>query len=187
MKDEIYIVVDIEADGPIPGPHSMLSLAAVACRAEGEMLGEFTANLETLPGATADPVTTAWWAGFPEAWRAARVNSRAPTLVINEFQDWVNAFPGKPVFVGYPAGFDFMFVQWYLLRLTGRTPFRHAALDIKTLAMVHLHSDYRNAVKSRLPPQWTAGLPHTHVALDDAREQCALFVQLMRALQVPRP
>jgi hypothetical protein len=25
MKEEIYVSTDIEADGPIPGPHSMLS------------------------------------------------------------------------------------------------------------------------------------------------------------------
>jgi hypothetical protein len=27
---EIYISTDIEADGPIPGPHSMLSIGAAA-------------------------------------------------------------------------------------------------------------------------------------------------------------
>jgi hypothetical protein len=28
--NEIYVSTDIEADGPIPGPHSMLSFASVA-------------------------------------------------------------------------------------------------------------------------------------------------------------
>ncbi len=30
MKPEIYISTDVEADGPIPGPHSMLSFASAA-------------------------------------------------------------------------------------------------------------------------------------------------------------
>jgi hypothetical protein len=27
-----------------------------------------------------------------------------------DYARWVNGLPGKPVFVGYPAGYDFMFV-----------------------------------------------------------------------------
>ena len=30
IKQEVYVSVDVETDGPIPGPHSMLSLGAVA-------------------------------------------------------------------------------------------------------------------------------------------------------------
>ena len=36
-----YVVCDIEADGPIPGPHSMISLGAVAVNREGKELGDF--------------------------------------------------------------------------------------------------------------------------------------------------
>ena len=34
-SDECYVSVDIEADGPIPGAHSMLRLGAAAFDAEG--------------------------------------------------------------------------------------------------------------------------------------------------------
>ena len=30
MSSEIYVSTDVEADGPIPGPHSMLSFASAA-------------------------------------------------------------------------------------------------------------------------------------------------------------
>ena len=46
---------DVEADGPIPGPNSMLSFGSAAYTADETLLGTFTANLLTLPGATADP------------------------------------------------------------------------------------------------------------------------------------
>ena len=39
-----YVVCDIEADGPIPGPHSMLSLGAVAVNKNGKQLGAFEIN-----------------------------------------------------------------------------------------------------------------------------------------------
>ena len=49
MPPEIYISTDVETDGPIPGPHSMLSFASAAFLADKTLLGTFSANLETLP------------------------------------------------------------------------------------------------------------------------------------------
>ena len=57
MPEEIYVSTDIEADGPVPGPHSMLSLASVALRADKSVVGEFTVNLAPLPGAAPHPRT----------------------------------------------------------------------------------------------------------------------------------
>jgi len=65
---EIYVSTDVEADGPIPGPNSMLSFGSAAYTGGKELIGTFSANLETLPGATADPKTAEWWAQQPEAW-----------------------------------------------------------------------------------------------------------------------
>jgi hypothetical protein len=64
---EIYVSTDIEADGPIPGPNSMLSFGSAAYTRKKELLGTFTANLHTLPAATADPKTMEWWRTQPEA------------------------------------------------------------------------------------------------------------------------
>src|SRR5205809_5153220 len=58
---EIYVSTDIEADGPIPGPHSMLSFASAAYLADKTLIGTFSANLETLPGAAGHPETMKWW------------------------------------------------------------------------------------------------------------------------------
>lgn len=59
-KQEIYVSTDIEADGPIPGPHSMLSFASAAYSADKQLLTTFSANLDTLPGANPHPDTQAW-------------------------------------------------------------------------------------------------------------------------------
>ena len=45
-----YIVCDIEANGPIPGPYSMISFGAVAVNKEEGILGEFEINLELRAG-----------------------------------------------------------------------------------------------------------------------------------------
>ena len=88
--------------------------------------------------------------------------------------------PGRPVFVGYPVAYDFMFVYWYLIRFTGESPFSHSALDIKTYAMALLKQPYRDSTKRYMPKRWFDPIPHTHHALDDAIEQGALFCNMLR-------
>ncbi len=92
---------------------------------------------------------------------------------------WIGTLPGKPVFVAYPAGFDFLFVYWYLMRFAGESPFSHSALDVKSFAMAMLKSEYRNSSKRNMPKHWFDDLPHTHVALDDAIEQGAMFCNML--------
>jgi hypothetical protein len=178
---EIYVSTDIETDGPIPGPNSMLSFGSVAFTADKKCLGEFSANLETLPGASGHPKTVEWWKTQPEAWAACRKDLRAPDEAMKAYAAWLKSLPGKPVFVAYPVGFDFMFVYWYLIKFTGESPFSFSALDMKTLAMAVLDCEYREAAKRNMPKNWFEPVPHTHVALEDAREQGLLFCNMLAA------
>ena len=50
---EIYVSTDVEADGPIPGPNSMLSFGSAAYTSGKELIGTFSAN------PTGGP--TKWW------------------------------------------------------------------------------------------------------------------------------
>jgi len=176
---EIYLSTDVESDGPIPGPNSMLSFASAAFLANKTLLGTFSANLETLPGARPNPDTMAWWRQHQDAYDATRVNLEEPAAAMKRYVEWVKTLPGTPVFVAYPAGYDFLFVYWYLMRFVGSSPFSHSALDIKTFAMAMLKCGYRDAVKRNMPKRWFDKWPHTHVALDDALEQGALFCNML--------
>ncbi|KJH69914.1 3'-5' exonuclease family protein [Aliterella atlantica] len=182
---EIYVSTDVETDGPIPGINSMLSFASAAYLPDKTLVSTFSANLETLPEAKSDPQTMEWWKTQPEAWSACRQNLQAPDLAMPKYVQWLESLPGKPVFVAYPAAFDFMFVYWYLIRFAGKSPFSHSALDIKTLAMALLKTGYRDATKRRMPRHWFDNLPHTHISLDDAIEQGALFCNMLQELHRP--
>ena len=177
---EIYISTDVETDGPIPGPNSMLSFGSAAYLADKQLISTFTANLETLPGASADPKTAEWWASQPEAWAACRMNQEPPEKVMHRYLDWLKSLKKRVVFVAYPAGFDFLFIYWYLIRFVGESPFGHSALDMKTFAMALLKKDYRDSTKRNMPRNWFDEFPHTHVALDDAIEQGALFCNMLQ-------
>jgi hypothetical protein len=176
---EVYVSTDVETDGPIPGPHSMLSFASAAYLPDKALVSTFTANLHTLPDARGDPPTMAWWQQHPEAWAATRTNLEDPAEAMRRYVAWIRTLPGRPVFVAYPAGFDFLFVYWYLIRFTGESPFSFSALDVKTYAMALLRTEYRESVKRNMPKRWFDKLPHSHVALDDALEQGALFCNML--------
>lgn len=54
---EIDVSTDVETDGPIPGPHSMLGSGSAAYQSDKTLVATFSANLELLPGAAGDPDT----------------------------------------------------------------------------------------------------------------------------------
>src|SRR5947207_15157630 len=82
---EIYVSTDVEADGPIPGPNSMLSFGSAAYTADKKLLDTFSANLKTLPGATADPKTAEWWRSQPEAWAECQRDQQDPAKVMPDY------------------------------------------------------------------------------------------------------
>ena len=44
---EIYVSTDVETDGPIPGPHSLLSFASAAYLPDKTLVATFAANVAT--------------------------------------------------------------------------------------------------------------------------------------------
>lgn len=177
---EIYVSTDIEADGPIPGPNSMYSFGSYAFDWTGKEYGTFYATLTEIPGAAADQKTkTDFWDKHPDAFAMARKDAEDPALVMPRYRDWLKKLPGPPVFVGYPATYDFMFVYWYLMKYAGESPFAHSALDIKTYACCLMKKPFRQSTKKGMPPVWFPKDPHTHNGLDDAIEQGKLFLAMM--------
>lgn len=188
-NNEVYVSVDIETDGPIPAVNSMLSLGAAAFARAGEDLplrlnAVFNVNLLPVDGTEPDRSTAEWWATQPEAYAEATRDPHEPRAAMHSFVRWVDSLPGRPVFVAYPAGFDFTFVYWYMMRFVGRSPFSFSAIDVKTLAMAALGGEYRHSNKRNWPAQWkrNAGA-HAHVAVEDAVEQGWEFVEILNHLR----
>ena len=96
------------------------------------------------------------------------------------YLQWLRDLGGEPVFVGYPAAWDFMFIFYYLIRFTGQQPFQHSVLDIKSYAMRMLRKPFYKSTKRRMPKRWFGEQHHTHNALDDASGQGELFLNMLR-------
>lgn len=181
---QIFIVVDIEADGPAVGLNSMLSLAAVATTAKEEV-SRFYRKLTTLPDATPDPGTIAWWQENKEAWKEAVTDSRPAKEVLTEFYNWVMGFEREPIFVSNPTSLDYTFVSWYLFRFAPANPFKNEknsirALDLKSYVAGKYHLSFDKAKRIYWPHELTKDMPeHTHSALDDAAGYAVVLRKLM--------
>src|SRR5260370_1404660 len=103
-EDQIYIVVDIEGNGPVPGQYSMLSLGAAAMTNEQE-IDTFYQKLQPLTNAKQDPATMTWWQTQPEAWQEVTKDAQLPERVMQQFEDWVKSFQKTPVFVAQPVAY----------------------------------------------------------------------------------
>lgn len=179
-KETIFISCDVEADGVIPPYSSMLSFGAAAFNKAGELVGTFTANLETLPNAVPSKETMEWWAQNQEAYDATRTNLRDPKEAMTDFVNWVESLNCKPIMVAYPALYDGMWLYHYMMHFVGQSPFSFSALDLKSYVSGMLKIDYRDATKKNMPKRWFPEEKHTHIALDDSIEQGKLFMNILK-------
>ncbi len=175
-----YIFADIEADGPIPGKHSMMSIGAVACTPEEQQLGIFHINLLPLPGAVKDQVTMDWWQTQPDAYKASIEDQRDAGEATKEFAAWVKSFPGKPILVAHPATFDYMWIAWYFQFFLSEWIFEQLSIDIRTYAMATLNWDFTKCTRKYYPNEWLGGHPHSHRAIQDALGYRNIFFELVR-------
>ncbi len=171
--DEIYVAADIEADGPIPGPYSMLSFGLAAVRHP-----DLTFYTELAP-ISDDFLIEALAVNGLDRDRLRREGAE-PMSAMRSAAAWVDDLRslGRPVLVAAPAVFDGMFLHWYFIKFAGRNPFavNGASVDLRSYWMgaqhVSWHSTGRTAIQNALG---IVGLEHTHNALDDAKELAATF------------
>ena len=107
---QIYIIVDIELDGLMPGKNSMLSIGAVASTAAQEM-GSFYKKALPLEDLSADPETMEWWKTQPKAWQEVNADAESAATVIEAFREWVKSFGKTPVFVASPLILNYPFIK----------------------------------------------------------------------------
>jgi hypothetical protein len=194
---DVYISADIEADGPIPGEFSMLAFGlAVAATFDGEAFTPHVSSEQTFYREL-KPIAEGY---EPAALKAARLDREAlvrdgadPEAAMRDAVDWVasqaeRAGGARPVLVGYPVVFDWMFLHWYFVRFAGKSPFGFSgALDIKTIYQQKAQVTLDEAGRNDLPNELRASHPHTHNALDDAIEQAEIFTRLFTWPGVKKP
>ena len=183
---DLYISVDVEADGPIPGPYSMLAIGlCVAGRFDGGAYersepSEKTLYLELAPiSATFDEEALS----VSKLDRAELVhNGLDPHAAMSRIGQWIAGVSGtdRPVICAYPASFDWLFLYWYLERFAKESnPVGFSScFDMKSAFAAKAGVPFDDAGLDDLPLELTSDRPHTHNALDDALEQADIFSKL---------
>ncbi len=116
-----YIMVDVEADGPIPGDYSMVCFGAIVV--EPSLDRTFYGRLK--------PISERW---LPEALQVSGFTREEtlgfddPRSVMQRFADWIVEVGGgsQPMFISDNNGFDWQFINWYFHHFLGTNPVGHS-------------------------------------------------------------
>jgi 3'-5' exoribonuclease Rv2179c-like domain len=185
LKSDLYISADIEADGPIPGPYSMLAFGlTVAGHYDGKLFDAADPEAATFYRELR-PISDDFDSKALEVASLDRdrlvAEGADPQVAMAEAAAWVarQAGSSRAVLVGYPVVFDWMFLHWYFVRYAGESPFGFSgALDIKTIYQQKAGVTVSDAGRGDLPAELRSSRKHTHNALDDAIEQADIFARL---------
>ena len=151
-KDHYWIMVDLEASGPIIGRHSMTELGAVVGTPAKGVIDTFEAVIAPI----SDEVKTS-----KDSFERAKREGVAPKLAMQRFADWTKPYrDAKCTFIARPSCFDWPWVVWYAWTYLGENPFGFRALCA---------SSWFEARGKK----FSVELPH--VAVDDAKIQLLHF------------
>lgn len=184
---DIYFSADVETDGPIPGPYSILSFALVYA-------GSFDGHRFKRPTSYRNffyrelkPISNSFEV------EALRVNGLdrerlckegiPPQMAMTEASAWVRDVAGSndAVLVAYPLCFDWTWLYWYFIHFSvDGSPFGYSrCFDIKTAISVKSKIPITEAGRQKIIPRLRSTRVHTHRATDDAIEQAEIFANIM--------
>ena len=166
-----YIMIDVEADGPIPGDYSLVSIGAVVV--EPSLTKTFYGKLA--------PISDKW---IPEALAVSKVSREEhltyddPAAVMEAFAEWIAAnSKERPMFISDNNGFDWMFICWYFWHFLGRNPFGHSSTNLGSLYKGINRSVFDNFKHLRKTK-------HTHHPVDDARGNAEALLHMQQNLKL---
>jgi len=187
---ELYVCVDTEVDGHVPGPYSMVSIGACAAA-----IRDVDATVEIL-----DPDEQTFYAELKpisdtyleKALRATRLeraqlerDGRPPGAAMAQFATWVDdlaiAHDAQPILAAFPLGLVWQFTQYYLHQYAGRSPFGQSAhYDIKTAYAALAPSAVHDVIRRRMPSALLGPRSSkTGHALEDAKGFADLLAGLL--------
>ena len=151
----MYIVVDVESDGPIPHKYSMVCFGAVIVdeKLDKTFYGKTKPISELyLPDALAI-------SGFS---REEHEKFDDPKEVMEKFAVWIKEnSKGQPILISDNNGYDAMFISYYFHYFTGRNPFGWSSRRIGDLYCGMVKDTFAKWKHLRVTN-------HSHLPLDDA-------------------
>jgi DNA polymerase III epsilon subunit-like protein len=170
-RTEAFVSVDVEAAGGSPSVGSLLSIGA--CLVDQPEVG-FYVELKPIPDHPWD-----YQAETIHGLDRQRLDRDGlePRDAMERFAAWLaQACAGRqPVFVGFNAPFDWMFVADYFWRYLGSNPFGISALDLKSYFLAREDvPNWRSTRREVVDATLGIDPDHSHHALEDAQGQARI-------------
>ena len=160
-----YVMVDVEADGPIPGDYSMVCFGAVIV--EPGLSRTFYGQLRPVSEAFVPDALAV--SGFS---REQCLAFDEPAEVMERFRTWLAAQGrGRLMFVSDNNGFDWQFINWYFHHFLGKNPFGFSSTNLGSLyngLQKDTFVNFKHLRKTR----------HTHHPVDDAVGNAEALLQM---------
>ena len=105
-----------------------------------------------------------------------------PLEAMQRFETWLqDVIPvgQRPIFTGFNAPFDWMFVNDYFHRFLGHNPFGHAAIDIKSFYMGLAKVPWAETSMQFVGKRYLNQPALVHHALRDALDQGEIFRKML--------
>lgn len=165
MSRAVWVMVDVEATGPVPGLYSMTEVGAIVV--EPSLDRTFYGRLRPLEGSMLAKDA----AQVTDAKREELMSWPAPEETMRAFAEWLDGLGGRPLGVSDNNGFDFAFVNWYFWRFCRSSPFGHSSTNLGSLYKGLIRDTRKNFKHLR-------DTPHTHQPVDDARGNAEAMLKL---------
>jgi 3' exoribonuclease, RNase T-like len=183
---DIYFSADVETDGPIPGPYSILSFAIVYAGSFDGLRFRRPENYDRVFYRELKPISDNFQKEALDINGLDRdrlcVEGLDAEKAMTEAFHWINSNTGdgKPVLVAYPLSFDWTWLYWYFIQYCrAGSPFDYSrCFDIKTAVAVKAGIPISEAGRSKLDSSLSSKRLHTHHAVDDAIEQAEIFANV---------
>ena len=156
-------MVDVEADGPIPGDYSMVCFGAVDV---ADPSRTFYGELQPISGVWIPNALKV--SGFT---REETMKFPDPLETMKAFEKWLSE-KKNPMFIADNNGFDYMFISWYFWHFLGRNPFGHSSTNLGSL--------YKGLVKSVFKNfKYLRETKHDHNPVNDAMGNVEAFHKMV--------
>ena len=162
--------IDIEADGPIPGPYSMTEFGLVIV--DGTFKKTFHGQMKPISD-NWDPSALA----VSNRTREEVLTWRDPKEVMGEAIAWVKFNTPKndrALFWSDNNGFDFSFWHWYAHFFCGEDPFSYTSVNLKNI----LQGQMREFNVKKQIKKWKK-TPHTHHPVEDATGNAEVIWEIL--------
>jgi len=166
-----YISIDVESDGPLLGTNSMVCFGAVLVDLEGKLETDFYGQVAPITGTYNKEALSI--SGFT---RKEHENFPSPAITMQKFYDWLIDVKeeDKIVFISDNNGYDFSWINWYLLMYSKENPFGWSSRRIGDMFCGYKHN---------LKYQWKKHrdlkrFPHNHNPLSDCKANATAFLKL---------